>query len=617
MTAANNSQPLLEVSGLNISYGSEGTGNTAVVNAVRNLSFTLNENETLGLVGESGSGKTQTALSLLGLCPEVAHISGTAMFAGQNLLQLNERELNRIRGNDIAMIFQDPMTSLNPHLTIGKQMARVLQRHRGVARTAALAEASRMLEAVRIPEATSRLRQYPHELSGGMRQRVMIATALLCRPRLLIADEPTTALDVTVQAQILELMAELQQELDTAILLITHDMGVVAGSCDRLLVLRDGEEQESGTVDEVFYQPKAEYTRNLLAAVPRLDEVRQRRLAVIGGDDSDVETIAPELGDTLLSVNDVQVYFKSEQAGLFQPAQVLRAVDGISFELRAGETLGVVGESGCGKSSLARGILRLVELQAGRVCLLGENLGELDARRLRAKRKQMQVIFQDPLASLNPRMTVGEIIAEPLQTFAPDLSRAVRTERVAAMLLKVGLQLEHAQRYPHEFSGGQCQRIGIARALISEPELVICDEPVSALDVSVQAQIINLLMDLQRDTGLALIFIAHDLAVVRHISHRVMVMYLGRVVEIADRESLYAQPQHPYTQALISAVPIPDPKLESERDRSLLQGDLPSPLKPPSGCAFRTRCPLADARCAAERPELRVVGDSQVACHHA
>jgi oligopeptide transport system ATP-binding protein len=413
------------------------------------------------------------------------------------------------------------------------------------------------------------------------------------------------------------LMNELQQELGTAILLITHDMGVVAGSCERLLVLRDGEEQESGVVNDVFYQPKAEYTRNLLAAVPRLDEVRQRRLAVIGADESEAESLVHEPGETLLTVNDAQVYFKSESAGLFKPTPVLRAVDGISFELRAGETLGIVGESGCGKSSLARGILQLVELHAGRVILLGDNLTEIDAAALKAKRKQMQVIFQDPLASLNPRMTIGDIVAEPLQTFFPSLTRTERLERVTAMLLKVGLQPEHVQRYPHEFSGGQCQRIGIARALISEPELIICDEPVSALDVSVQAQVINLLMDLQQDTGLALIFIAHDLAVVRHISHRVMVMYLGRAVEIADRESLYANPRHPYTQALISAVPIPDPKLESERDHSLLQGDLPSPLNPPSGCAFRTRCPLADARCAAERPELRTVGDSQVACHHA
>jgi peptide/nickel transport system ATP-binding protein len=607
------SASLLQVRGLGVSYNTEA----GTLHAVWNLDFELNANETLGIVGESGSGKTQTALCLMGLLPENAHVSGRALFNEVDLLRLDERELNRIRGNAIAMIFQDPMTSLNPHLTIGRQMSWVLQRHRGVARADAMKQALQMLDAVRIPEALSRLSQYPHELSGGMRQRVMIATALLCKPRLLIADEPTTALDVTVQAQILELMGELQRELGTAILLITHDMGVVAGSCDRLLVMREGVMQESGSVSDVFYHPAAAYTRELLAAVPRLDETRQRRLAVIGEVSANLavaDSIEP--GDTLLVVDDVQVHFSVAATGLFKPPQVLRAVDGVSFELRAGETLGIVGESGCGKSSLARGVLRLVELYAGRVSLLGDNLGALDAAALKAKRKQMQVIFQDPLASLNPRMTVGDIVAEPLRTHFPELSRAERAERVTAMLLKVGLQADHSFRYPHEFSGGQCQRIGIARALIPEPELIICDEPVSALDVSVQAQIINLLMDLQRDTGLALIFIAHDLAVVRHISHRVLVMYLGRVVEIADRESLYAAPRHPYTQALISAVPIPDPRLESSRDRTLLQGDLPSPLTPPSGCAFRTRCPLADELCARERPELRAVGDSLVACHH-
>ncbi len=613
MTATVDNQLLLQVDRLGICYRNE-SGTTHVV---RDLAFGLSANETLGIVGESGSGKTQTALCLMGLLPENAHVSGQALFNEVDLLRLDEQALNRIRGNAIAMIFQDPMTSLNPHLTIGRQMSWVLQRHLGVGRADALLQAGRMLDAVRIPEAHRRLSQYPYELSGGMRQRVMIATALLCKPRLLIADEPTTALDVTVQAQILELMGELQRELGTAILLITHDMGVVAGSCDRLLVMREGTMQESGTVSDVFYHPKAAYTRELLAAVPRLDETRQRRLAVIGEVSTNLAVADPvELGDTLLTVDDAQVHFSVAATGLFKPPQVLKAVDGVSFELRAGETLGIVGESGCGKSSLARGILRLVELYAGRVSLLGDNLAALDAAALKAKRKQMQVIFQDPLASLNPRMTVGDIVAEPLRTFFPELSRTQRAERVTAMLLKVGLQADHSLRYPHEFSGGQCQRIGIARALIPEPELIICDEPVSALDVSVQAQIINLLMDLQRDTGLALIFIAHDLAVVRHISHRVLVMYLGRAVEIADRESLYAAPRHPYTQALISAVPIPDPRLEASRDRTLLQGDLPSPLEPPSGCAFRTRCPLADELCARERPELRTVGDSLVACHH-
>lgn len=603
---------LLQVSDLDIRYATD----KGVVHAVDTLSFDLVAGETLGIVGESGSGKTQTALSIMGLLPDNAQIAGQVRFDGTELLGLPEAQLNDIRGNDIAMIFQDPMTSLNPHLTIGRQMTRVLQHHRGVNRKAATAEAARLLDAVRIPDAAGRLRQYPHELSGGMRQRVMIATALLCQPRLLIADEPTTALDVTVQAQILTLMRELQAEFGTAILLITHDMGVVAGNCDRVLVMQSGRLQESGSVNDVFYSPTADYTRRLLAAVPRLDADRQTRLASVSGEHSTDAAVAAAVGDDLLNVQNAAVTFYAEPDTLFGRPRALQAVDNVSFELRAGETLGVVGESGCGKSSLARGILRLVDMTAGRVCLLGDNLTELDGAALKAKRKNMQVIFQDPLASLNPRMTVGDIIGEPLRTFSPELNRAERDRRAGEMLVRVGLEAEHIGRYPHEFSGGQCQRIGIARALIAEPELIICDEPVSALDVSVQAQIVNLLMDLQRETGLALIFIAHDLAVVRHISHRVMVMYLGRAVEIADRDALYQSPQHPYTRALIDAVPIPDPQLETARERKLLEGDLPSPLDPPSGCAFRTRCPLADARCAAERPELRNVSGTLVACHH-
>ena len=611
---------LLQVEALSVSYAPQ---DQAIVQAVKGLSFAVESGETLGIVGESGSGKTQTALSLLGLLADTATVAGNAYFDGEDLLKLTESELNRIRGNAISMIFQDPMTSLNPHLTIGRQMSRVLERHQGVSRRDALAAAADMLDVVRVPDARDRLGQYPHEMSGGMRQRVMIATALLCKPRLLIADEPTTALDVTVQAQILLLMRELQQELGTAILLITHDMGVVAGSCDRVLVMRAGEMRECGRVNDVFYQPGDNYTRELLAAVPRLDESQPRRLAAVGNNiadrvnDAGAQSSTAASNDVMLQVDDLQVRFAAGDAGMFKPTQYLHAVAGISFQLQRGETLGVVGESGCGKSTLARGVLQLVDTHAGKVVMLGQDLGELDRHALKQKRQHMQVIFQDPLASLDPRMTIADIVAEPLHTFFPAMPRAEQLNKVAAMLGKVGLESAHMNRYPHEFSGGQCQRIGIARALIAEPELIICDEPVSALDVSVQAQIVNLLMDLQQEMGLTLIFIAHDLAVVRHISHRVMVMYLGRAVEIADRNALYESPRHPYTRALINAVPIPDPEMERNRDRTLLQGDVPSPLEPPSGCAFRTRCPLADARCAAETPELRELGDSLVACHHA
>ncbi|MEE4184920.1 MAG: ABC transporter ATP-binding protein [Gammaproteobacteria bacterium] len=606
---------LLAVDSLSVTYRSE----RATVQAVDALSFALQAGETLGIVGESGSGKTQTALALMGLLPATAAVSGHARFGGHDLLALSEHELNTLRGQALSMIFQDPMTALNPHLTIGRQMARVLERHQQLSRRAALTQAAQMLDRVRVPEARARLQQYPHEMSGGMRQRIMIATALLCRPQLLIADEPTTALDVTVQAQILLLMRELQQELGTAILLITHDMGVVAANCDRVLVMRSGGQQETGPVDAVFANPQDGYTRELLAAVPRLDAEQPRRLAVVGRTAGGVASVPDyqPADQVVLQVSDLQVRFAAGRTGWFGPRRWLRAVDGVSFSLRSGETLGVVGESGCGKSTLARAVLQLLTGYRGQVLLLGENLGDLARAEMTARRRDLQVIFQDPLASLNPRMTVGDIVAEPLQTFQPQLSRTQRLTRVQALLEKVGLQPEHVNRYPHEFSGGQCQRIGIARALISGPQLIICDEPVSALDVSVQAQVINLLMDLQQEMGLSLIFIAHDLAVVRHISHRVLVMYLGRVAEIAPRDALYKAPRHPYTRALISAVPIPDPQLERVRTRTLLAGDVPSPLNPPSGCAFRTRCPLADARCAAERPVLRTVGESEVACHHA
>jgi len=624
--------PLLSVAELNIRYPGEQT-----VHAVRNLSYQLSAAETLGIVGESGSGKTQSALALMGLLPETARLSGDATLqlngTQHSLLSLGQKELNSIRGSVMSMIFQDPMTALNPHLTVGRQMSRVLERHQGLPRRAALTEAGRMLDAVRVPDARARLRQYPHEMSGGMRQRIMIATALLCRPALLIADEPTTALDVTVQAQILHIMKELQAELGMAILLITHDMGVVAANCDRVLVMRDGQLRESGDVEQIFAQPRDPYTRDLLAAVPRLDVVSAaleagRTESAVGlgiASQTRPQTDRPgrpqaqanHYSEPLLQVKDLRVSFDAGREKLFGPRRFLRAVDGVSFDVQPGETLGVVGESGCGKSTLARAVLQLLEGYEGSVSLLGRNLAELSGTALKAQRENMQVVFQDPLASLNPRMTVADIVAEPLRTFRPELTREQRLQQVQKLLLKVGLEPEHASRYPHEFSGGQCQRVGIARALICKPQLVICDEPVSALDVSVQAQVVELLMQLQREMGLTLIFIAHDLAVVRQISHRVMVMYLGRIAELSDSDTLYQSPSHPYTRALISAVPIPDPVAQRQRETHLLQGDVPSPVSPPSGCAFRTRCPLADERCAAERPSLREVGHSQVACHHA
>ena len=653
---------LLEVRNLDVRFDTPD----GEVHAVRDLSFDLDQGETLGVVGESGSGKSQTVLSLIGLLADNGRATGTATFDGEDLLGLSAGALRCIRGRRISMIFQDPMTSLNPYLTVAQQMTEVVREHDGTTRKAARERCLEMLEAVKIPDAESRLDCYPHELSGGMRQRVMIAASLLLDPQILVADEPTTALDVTVQAQILELMRDLNRRLGTAIVLITHDLGVIAGLCERVLVMHDGESKEQGNVRDVFYRPRHPYTQALLQAVPRLDAERAKRLAPAANDDS-AQSSAAALGDSapddlapgipappaaagpgdsapgvpaplataahggparpaatasppdtsLLSVNDLKVHFPVRTGGWLGRKQPLRAVDGVDLELRPGETLGIVGESGCGKSTLARAILRLVPPTAGSVWLLGQSVGDLDKRALREMRRDAQVIFQDPLASLNPRMTVGNIVSEPLWTHFPELSAADVRSQVADVLRRVGLSGRELNRYPHEFSGGQCQRIGIARALVLKPKVIICDEPVSALDVSIQAQIINLLMDLQADFGLALIFIAHDLAVVRHISHRIMVMYLGQIMEVASRKALYETPRHPYTRALISAVPIPDPDKERARDRELLPGDLPSPIDPPSGCRFRTRCRFAEERCRSEAPELRPLGGSLVACHRA
>ena len=626
---------LLEVRNLDVRFDTPD----GEVHAVRNLSFELGRGETLGVVGESGSGKSQTVLSLMGLLADNGRASGTAKFDGQDLFNLSPVALRSIRGRRISMIFQDPMTSLNPYLTVAEQMVQVVREHDRTTRNAARDRCLEMLEAVKIPDAAARLDCYPHELSGGMRQRVMIAASLLLDPQILVADEPTTALDVTVQAQILELMKDLNRRLGTAIVLITHDLGVIAGLCERVLVMHGGELKEQGNVRDVFYRPRHSYTKALLKAVPRLDAEQVEGLAPAKdtsaahaqaadvreavAPESDAQgpkaapPSAPETDFFLLSVDGLKVHFPIRTGGWLGGKRPLRAVDGVNLDLRPGETLGIVGESGCGKSTLARAILRLVPTTAGNVCLLGQSMGDLDKQALRKMRRDAQVIFQDPLASLNPRMTVGNIVSEPLWTHFPELGANKVKARVADVLRRVGLTGRELNRYPHEFSGGQCQRIGIARALVLKPRVIICDEPVSALDVSIQAQIINLLMDLQAEFGLALIFIAHDLAVVRHISHRIMVMYLGRIMEVASRRALYETPQHPYTRALISAVPIPDPDKERDRDRELLPGDLPSPIDPPSGCRFRTRCRFAQERCRTEAPMLRPLKASLVACHRA
>jgi len=594
---------LLSVERLNVTFETPDGD----VEAVRDLSFELGERETLGIVGESGSGKSQSMLSLIGLLAGNGRAEGAARFDGRDLLGMSPVELRALRGNDISMIFQDPMTSLNPFLKIGTQLCDVMRAHEKVSRRAARARALEVLESVQIPEAAARLARYPHELSGGMRQRVMIAASLLLNPRLLIADEPTTALDVTVQAQILELMRRLKDEYGTAIILITHDLGVVAGIADRVLVMHGGRLVEQGSVEGVFYRPQHDYTRRLLAAVPRIDSPRAQ---------TDTGRRIDRAAEPLLDIDELRVEFRLSSGAFGKRARV-RAVNGVSLELAPGETLGIVGESGCGKSTLARAVLRLVPATAGSITVLGRSIAALDPAAQRSLRSELQIVFQDPLASLNPRMNIGDIVAEPLWTHRPELSREAVRAAVVEVLERVGLSGRELNRYPHEFSGGQCQRIGIARALVLKPRLVICDEPVSALDVSIQAQIVELLMELREVFGLSLIFIAHDLAVVRRISDRVLVMYLGKAMEIAQADALYDAPRHPYTRALIGSVPIPDPAAERARSRELLSGDLPSPLNPPSGCCFRTRCRFALERCAAEVPALREFNGGLVACHNA
>ena len=588
---------LFSVRDLNVSF----TTLDGKIDAVKGVSFDIAAGECLGIVGESGSGKSQTFMAAMGLMPKNGVASGSVNLMGREMLNASPSDLNEVRGRDISMIFQDPLTALTPHLKIVNQMEEVLRSHQGLSGRDAEKVALGWLDKVQIPEAKRRLDQYPHELSGGMRQRVMIAMAMLCNPKVLIADEPTTALDVTVQAEILDLMVGLQKDEGTAIALITHDMGVVARMCSTVHVMRHGAFVESGTTDEIFSAPKQDYTKALLTAMPRLDS--EDAPHAVAGD-----------AETLLHVDDVKVHFPIKQSGgLFGKTVPLKAVNGVSFDLRAGETLGVVGESGCGKSTLARAVLQLIPPTAGAVSWLGTDLVGLTSQALKPRRKDLQIVFQDPLASLDPRMTISASIAEPLKTFRPELTAAERKIEVAQMMERVGLDARMVNRYPHELSGGQNQRVGIARAMINRPKLVICDEAVSALDVSIQAQILKLLKDLQADFGMAMIFISHDLSVVRAVSNRVMVLYLGRVVEMADRDVLYDEPRHPYTKALISAVPIPDPHLERTRHRLRIPGELPSPLDPKAALRFIPSRLTPDA---GYRPKLEQVSDGHFVEEH-
>ncbi len=577
---------VLDVSNLNVAFRHE----KQLTQAVRNLSFTLKRGETLAIVGESGSGKSVTAMSLLRLLEQSGgEVSCDHMRLLRrnservDLATLNASRLRGVRGADIAMIFQEPMTSLNPVFPVGEQIAESIRLHQGLGKEEALTEARRMLDLVRIPESQAILSRYPHQLSGGMRQRVMIAMALSCRPAVLIADEPTTALDVTIQAQILQLIAVLQKEMAMGVIFITHDMGVVADIADRVLVMYQGEAVETGSVEQIFSAPQHAYTKALLAAVPRLGAMNgsdlPRRFPLVSlqhpeQQEREIEqdTVVP--GEPILQVRDLVARFPLRSGVWNRVTREVHAVEGVSFDLWPGETLSLVGESGCGKSTTGRALLRLVESQSGMITFKGERIDTLPVGKLQPLRRDIQFIFQDPYASLDPRQTVGYSIMEPLRVHGV-MSEEDAQRRVLWLLERVGLKPEHAWRYPHEFSGGQRQRICIARALALNPRVVVADESVSALDVSIRAQIINLLLDLQREMGIAFLFISHDMAVVERISHRVAVMYLGQIVEIGPRRAVFENPQHPYTRKLMAAVPVADPS-HPRAQRVLLSDEIPS-----------------------------------------
>jgi len=581
------------------------------VAAVREVSLSVSRAECLGVVGESGAGKSQLFLAVMGLLAANGRAAGSAVLGGTELIGLGAAALDRVRGAQIGMVFQDPMTSLTPHLTIGAQLLEVLRRHRGLDRVAARARGQELLELVQVSEPARRLRQYPSELSGGMRQRVMIALALAGEPRVLIADEPTTSLDVTIQAQILALLAELKRTRGLALVLITHDLAALAGVADRIAVMRHGRLIETGSVAQVLKAPHDPYTRALVqtAAPPPAEASPADEISA-----GSVPAGSAAAAAAALSVRDLRVQYRARSGWLRAPAP-LTALSEVNLELRAGEALGIVGESGSGKSTLARAVLRLLEASSGRIVWMGRDLASLRAAQLRSQRRDLQLIFQDPLGSLDPRMTVAEIVAEPLRVHERTLDDAARGAAVAAMFGRVGLPADLAGRYPHELSGGQCQRVGIARAMILAPRLLVCDEPVSALDVPTQHQIITLLAGLRRSAGLSLLFISHNLALVRQLCQRALVLYLGRSMELASIAQLFASPRHPYSRELLGAIPVADPDVQPARLARVRAGEPPSPLSPPSGCVYRTRCAHSTALCAARVPQWEETQGQGIACH--
>ncbi|WP_114454080.1 ABC transporter ATP-binding protein [Halopolyspora algeriensis] len=678
--------PVLEVRDLDVAFPSE----SGRVHAVRGVSFDLEAGEVLGIVGESGSGKSVSSLALMGLLPEEAQVGGSARLRGQELLGKRDSELSRLRGRKVSMIFQDPLSALTPVYTIGEQLVEAIRTHRDTSGRDAMTRAVELLRMVGVPNAEERVNSFPHEFSGGMRQRVVIAMAIANEPDVIIADEPTTALDVTIQAQVLEVLRRVQRATGAALIMITHDLGVIAGLADRVMVMYAGRPVEVADVDDLYRRPRMPYTLGLLGAVPRADDRERLPLTPVDGNPPSMVDLPPgcpfaprcpmavatcrrtepellavdsarhraachrsdvlaerdlapgdifprpqttgagvgpdrrEQRPAVLEVSELAKHFPVLKGTVIKrPVGTVYAVDGVGFDIREGEALALVGESGCGKTTTLMQVLELAAPQQGAISVLGSSTAELGRRDRKRLRQRMQVVFQDPMSSLDPRMPVGEIVGEPLRTHGSDA--AATAKRVRELLELVGLRASHADRYPRQFSGGQRQRIGIARALALDPQLLILDEPVSALDVSIQAGVINLLEELRANLNLSYLFVAHDLSVVHHICDRIAVMYLGKLAEIGSVDAVFNTPAHPYTQALLSAVPLPDPARERTRERILLDGDLPSPADPPSGCRFRTRCPkfaVLDAdskqRCIDEEPPMYDRGtDHGAACHYA
>lgn len=689
LPSSNADAPTLEVSDLKVTFPSED----GAVHAVRGVNFSLRRGEVLGIVGESGSGKSVTSMTIMGLLDEAAKVSGSIKLHGTEILGRSDAYMSRIRGKMLSMVFQDPLSALTPVYSIGSQLVEALQVHQKMNAEQAEKRAVELLGLVGIPNPEVRFKAFPHEFSGGMRQRAMIAMAIANDPDLIICDEPTTALDVTIQAQILDLLKTAQKETGAAIIMITHDLGVVAGLADKVAVMYAGRVVESGSVDDIFYRSCMPYTIGLLGALPRPDQKSDTALPTLDGNppsmlvkptgcpfaprcplaqdkclDGEPSLMPATAGDgkhlaackridiieenswtykdiypipenldrnagrrdresreTVLEIKDLKKHFPlTKGAILKRRVGTVHAVDGISLEIKAGETVGLVGESGCGKTTTLLEILDLVAPQSGTISVLGRDTAKLNRADRKEVRKNLQVVFQDPMASLDPRMPISQILSEPLKYNG--YSAKEIQERTAALMKLVGLEPAHLNRYPRHFSGGQRQRIGIARALALEPKLLVLDEPVSALDVSIQAGVINLLDSLKSQLGLSYLFVAHDLSVVRHIADRVAVMYLGTIVETGDVEEVFNAPQHPYTQALLSAIPVPDPDKEKNRKRIILKGDLPSPANPPSGCRFRTRCPLFEQLpaekqqlCIDKSPQLEAPADSGdllTACHY-